>query len=371
MIQNVINEEEGVAKNLAGVFGFQIPKGSYSLVVKAYDSKNPTFTKVIKEQIQINPYLNDKFSISDIELAANIKKDDADPLSLFYKNSLEIIPNPSMVYSDKAPVAFYYSEIYNLILEDLTSNFTLQKNLYNSLGTSVYKNEKQLKQGSNSLVEYGLLNLSKYPTDSYNLVFSLIDNKTKRAYVSSKRFYLYNPNVVDSSRIKMISAGVMGSEFALMSIEECDLMFRQAKYIATSREVEQYASVDSVSAKREFLFNFWKNRDTDPSTPQNEFKIDYNKRLDFVKENFSTMFKEGYLSDRGRVYLIYGEPDQRDFFPSEPNVKPYEIWFYNEIEGGANFIFGDISGFGGYELLHSTLRSEVKDENWMRRLSSQ
>jgi hypothetical protein len=49
-------------------------------------------------------------------------------------------------------------------------------------------------------------------------------------------------------------------------------------------------------------------------------------------------------------------------------MKPYEIWFYNEIEGGVQFIFGDISGFGNYELLHSTKRGEVNDPDWERRL---
>ena len=43
------------------------------------------------------------------------------------------------------------------------------------------------------------------------------------------------------------------------------------------------------------------------------------------------MMKDGYRTDRGRVYLIYGEPDQIDRFPSETNMKPYEVWYYNSI----------------------------------------
>ncbi|NMB80763.1 MAG: hypothetical protein GYA14_02990, partial [Ignavibacteria bacterium] len=186
-IQNVINEETGIDKNLIGVFGFVIPGGEYSLLVDAYDANNPGLKKTINENIVIHPYEDKKFSISDIELSANIKKVDADPLSLFYKNSLEVIPNPSIVYSEKNPVLFFYSELYNLVLDDPSSNFTLQKNIFNSLGRSVYKNDKLISQGKNSVVEYGLINLSKLPTDSYTLEFSLIDNATKRAFVSSKR----------------------------------------------------------------------------------------------------------------------------------------------------------------------------------------
>lgn len=369
-IQHVINEETGIDKNLIGVFGFVIPGGEYSLTVDAYDANNPGLKKTINENIIIRPYEDKKFSISDIELSANIKKVDADPLSLFYKNSLEVIPNPSIVYSEKNPVLFFYSELYNLILDDPSSNFTLQKNIFNSFGKSVYKNEKLLNQGQNSVVEYGLINLSKLPTDSYTLEFSLIDNATKRAFVSSKRFFLHNPRVVDTEGSQRISGSFIGSEFALMTKEECDLLFQQSRYVASNTEINQYKAIDSLNAKREFLYKFWKNRDTDPSTPQNEFKIDYMKRLEYANENFTTRIKTGYLSDRGRVYILYGEPDQKDYFPSEANLKPYEVWFYNNIEGGVSFIFGDITGFGNYELLHSTMRGEYKDENWMRRITT-
>ncbi|MHB9040029.1 MAG: GWxTD domain-containing protein, partial [Melioribacteraceae bacterium] len=115
----------------------------------------------------------------------------------------------------------------------------------------------------------------------------------------------------------------------------------------------------------------WKIRDGNPATPQNEFKEEYEKRVTFANKNFTRMNKEGYLTDRGRVVLLYGEPDQRDYYPSESNLKPYEVWFYNQIEGGVSFYFGDVTGFGNYELLHSTKRDELHDENWMRRISTQ
>lgn len=369
-IQNVIDEEAGVAKNLVGVFGFQVPEGDYSLFVKAYDANNQNLQKIINERIVIRPYTSKKFSLSDIELSANIKKFDADPLSLFYKNSLEVVPNPSMVYSDKAPVLFYYTELYDLELEDKSADFTLSKQVFNSSGNSVYKSDKKVAQSPNSIVDYGLINLSKLPTDTYSLEVSLVDNATKHAFVSTKRFFHYNPGVAAVNQGQNLSGSFIGSEFALMTNEECDKMFEQVRFIATQAESNQYKLIDSLNIKRDFLYKFWKNRDTDPNTPQNEYKQEYMKRLEYVNLNYSTKFKVGHLSDRGRVYLLYGEPDQRDYFPSEPNLKPYEIWFYSGIEGGVNFVFGDITGFGSYELLHSNMRGEYKDENWMRRIST-
>jgi len=370
-IQNIISGKDSLnnTESLAGVFGFPVPKGNYSLFIKAWDSNNPGLNKTIKENIEIIPH--DKyFSISDIEIATNIHNGNVDPQSIFYKNTYEVIPNAQMVYSNKLPIAFYYAELYNLTDSVSSTDFTLQKLLFNSTGTNIQKNTKTIKQAKNSIVEVGTINLSKYPTDSYNLVLSLINNRTKKAFLSSKRFFLYNPGVIDSSISKNIDGSIVGSTFGILTDEECDKMFLQCKYIAAQVEIEKYESLDSLNAKRSFLANFWKNRDSDPVTLQNEFYNEYMKRIEYANTHFYYSGKEGFLSDRGRVYLIYGEPDQRDYFPNESDTKPYETWFYNNIEGGATFIFGDISSFGRYELLHSTKRGEVKDEDWKERIST-
>lgn len=373
MIQNVLDTsmQERQISVLTGTFGFVVPEGNYTLQVKVHDVHNPAFQKTIDEQISITPYKEGGFAISDIELAKNIKRDDTDPNSIFYKNTLEVFPNPSMVFSNYSPVVFYYMEMYNLKSEDPSTDYTLQKILYNSQGSQVLMQEKQVKQSESAIVEVGLFNLSKQPTDSYNIVVNLIDNKTKHAFISSKRFFHYNPGVVDSSAVGILSSGLVGSEFSEYSAEECDRMFAQAKYISTRNEVNQYNKLDSLDAKRKFLFNFWKNRDSDPATPRNEFKEDYMRRVEYVNSNYRHMGREGFLSDRGRIYLMYGEPDQRDFYPSVQNLKPYEVWFYNNIEGGVSFYFGDISGFGNYQLLHSNKRGEVTDENWQQRITVQ
>ncbi len=369
---NLVNDSpaDSISKSFVGSLGFVVPKGKYTLLVKAYDEKNEKLSKVITETLIIQPFKEKGFSESDIELASSIKKDEADPNSIFYKNTLEVIPNPSMVYSHNMPVLFYYAELYGLMLDDPKTDFTLQKQLYNSAGTSVYRNSKNVRQSSNAVVEYGLINLSRLPSDSYNLVISLIDSKTNQAFVSQKRFYLYNPRAVDSSVTKKVKANVIESEYALYSSEECDNMFAAAKYIATKEEINQYKRLDLLNAKREFLYNFWDARNPNPGTSRNEYKEEYMKRVEFANKNYSRAGKKGFLTDRGRVLLMYGEPDQKDYYPNRPNLKPYEVWFYNQIEGGVTFVFGDISGFGNYELLNSTKRGEVQNPNYMNRLAT-
>jgi len=191
-----------LSKSLLGSFGIGVKPGNYSILVNAYDSNNKYLSKSISENVKIDEYFADKFGISDIQIATNIKHDGVDTLSIFYKNTLEVFPNPSMLFSNLSPVLFYYTELYNLNLSDGTKDFTLEKTLYNSRGLSVYRTKKPIKQSPNAVVDYGVINLSRYPTDSYNLILTLVDPIENQAYASSKRFYLYNPGVIDSSELK-------------------------------------------------------------------------------------------------------------------------------------------------------------------------
>jgi GWxTD domain-containing protein len=213
-----------------------------------------------------------------------------------------------------------------------------------------------------------VITLKEFPTDAYTLVISLIDTALNKGVASSKKFYLFNPGVKDSLIGIDVFAGYIGSEFGVFSETECDELFDKSKYISTSSEITQYERLDSLNSKREFLYEFWKRRDTDPTTELNEFKEEYKNRLEFVKVRFKAFNKPGYKTDRGRIYLTYGEPDQVDRYPNETNMKPYEIWYYNSIEGGVVFIFGDLTGFSDYELLSSTKRGEMQDDSWTRRL---
>ena len=78
---------------------------------------------------------------------------------------------------------------------------------------------------------------------------------------------------------RILTQGVLGSEFGLLSLDECNKMFSYAKYLASQKEIDQFSKLDSLNAKREFLFNFWKVRDDNPATTKNEIKEEYMNRV--------------------------------------------------------------------------------------------
>jgi len=155
-----------------------------------------------------------------------------------------------------------------------------------------------------------------------------------------------------------------------MADEELDDLFNKSKYIATSADFDKFEKINTTEGKREFLYNFWKDKDNDVSTPVNEFYRNYFSRVNLSTQRYGSLSRVGWKSDRGRVFIIYGDPSEIERYPNQVDTKPYEIWYYNELEGGVMFVFGDLTGFSDYTLLHSTLRGELRDDNWLRRITT-
>jgi GWxTD domain-containing protein len=365
----VLDSADQISKDLVGVLGFNLPDGKYKLIVGGRNNQKET-EKFSTEYITVHHFYDSAVSLSDIQLATNILQDSPNQNSLFYKNSLEVTPAPTAVFGINKPVVFYYSEIYNL--NKIESGHTLKEiqTLFNSKGKLLSKKIKLLPKGLSSKVEMGSVVINKYPTDTYTLVLSVIDSVGNFGISSSKKFFIYNPDVVAE---KDTSSGgnyaSLSSEFGAMSEEELDDIWEKSKYEATTQDIKSFPKITGVDGKRQFLYNFWNRIDKDESKHEKVILRDYLKRIEDSNQRFGTLSKKGWKTDRGRVFMLYGEPSEIERFPNQMNTKPYEIWHYNDIEGGVIFVFADLSGFSDYMLVHSTMRGELKDDNWQDRIT--
>jgi GWxTD domain-containing protein len=138
--------------------------------------------------------------------------------------------------------------------------------------------------------------------------------------------------------------------------------------VASEQEVAIY-DVLSPRGKSMMLDKFWLRRDPDPNTPENEYQLEFTKRVEYAQENFTTPLKEGIRSDRGRVYVLFGPPDEVEdesagkgsisgFSDSTWSSKPYFAWKYHgrKDAGGKQmlFVFVDEHGDGEYLIFAST-----------------
>ncbi len=368
IISDVNKNELTNEKFLTGVLGFKLGTGDYSVEFSVRDYFDSTNSFSSKFPLKLPSIQTKSFALSDIQLCSNIIEGSENQDSYFYKNTYETFPNPSNVYGEQLPILFYYIELYDLLKSSSTNNLKYITKIIDSRGQERYNKEKLLQRKYNSIVEVGAINITKYPSGTYTLAIYLIDSVNNFGLVSSKKFFVFNPGIHEESVSAHSDADFLSSEFNVMSEEELNLAFEQSKYIASSDEVKRWNSLKDMDSKKLFLFNFWKQRDSNPNTPENEYKREYFERVRRADEMFRGTREKGWRSDRGRVYIVYGEPSEIDRYPNEMNAYPYEIWSYNNLEGGVIFVFGDITGTGQLFLIHSTHRGEMHDENWFRRV---
>lgn len=352
--------------NLIGVVGFSIPPGKYVLTISATDFNNRNSKISLNEKLNLIPVSTKTFYISDIQIASRIIQDAQNTESVFFKNTMEVIPAPNLLFGESQPVVYYYTELYNL--NAVSGSVDLHAFVYSASGNIVYSKKKTFLQKTDSRVEANTINISKMPTGAYTLVLVAADSSANKKVYSSKKFFVYNPEISDTSFKPMGNSDFMSSQFAILSIEECNILFAKSKYLSTRSEIEQFGKISSVEGKREFLFKFWKGRDEIVETQENETFIKYFARVEQANQKYTAMKKEGWKTDRGRVFLIYGEPSEVERYPNQLDSKPYEIWQYHNLEGGVIFVFADLTGFSDYQLINSTMRGELRDDSWQRRI---
>ena len=371
IISNEITDSAGLDRSLIGMVGFVIDKGSYIVNVTGSDANNPLNEKTINEKIYVVPFLNSTTSLSDVQLASNIVPNSDNTSSIFYKNTYEVTPLPASVGGEMQPVMFYYTELYNLKADPTNSEMRLDEMIINSRGQLISSKSKRINKSADTRVEVGIVKAYKLPTDTYTLLLNLIDSVANYGVSSSKRFFVYNPSVVPTDTFQTTVSPVLSTTFGAMSEEEIDDLFDKSKYIATAPETDRYKALSTEDAKREFIYTFWKARDENPADDRNENYLNYVKRVNESDARFSALGKKGWKTDRGRVLIVYGEPTEIQRYPNTTDARPYEIWRYESLEGGVEFIFGDLTGFSDYQLLHSTKRGELRDEYWQRRIAIQ
>lgn len=122
----------------------------------------------------------------------------------------------------------------------------------------------------------------------------------------------------------------------------------QLEYIASTREKHILRDAD-ISERDSLWFEFWKALDPTPNTAYNEKEVEYYERIAYAEEHFSNGDR-GWRSDRARVFVQHGPPDEIQSYPYELDSFPYEIWLY--YKNNLRFVFVDRYGFGQYMLVN-------------------
>ncbi len=119
-------------------------------------------------------------------------------------------------------------------------------------------------------------------------------------------------------------------------------------YVASGGFISEFEKADLERRKR-LWEQFWREKDPTPGTPKNEFYEEHVRRFNYANENFGQSLSKGWRTDRGRIYILYGDPDEIEAYPMEMGRNPTEVWYY--FSRGRRFVFVDETGFGDYVLV--------------------
>lgn len=304
----------------------------------------------------------DHFSLSDIQLSSAIKS--AQESSKFSKNHLEIIPHPRRTFDILNPMLYYYVELNNLSLDEKTKNSYFFEYFVTDKNSDTVKTSKPKISEivGTDQAEIGSFNALSLPAGMYYLNVRARDNNSNVTSNIRKKFFVNKPTT-QSARVEETKSEI-DPMFSTMTKEDLEQEIAITKYISDRHEQEMIDQIDSLDAIRKFLTGFWKRRDQMTGRAPGESHNIYINLIREANERFSHGSTDGWKTDRGRILVVYGHPDDIERYPYSENSKPYTIWRYYQLDGGSDFIFYDRMGFGNYELIHSTYYNELQNPNW-------
>ena len=356
----------GLQEKLHSIFPFYLKPNDYRIRFQVTDLESRQ-TGSLERKLFVPDFRPDSLMSSSIQLATEIRPNSEQ--NPFVKNGYEIITNASSMYGIELPILFYYTEIYGLspLEPGLDSSYTAVVLIRDHGGNEVKRNPARSKKRlGGSLVELGKMNVAGLRSGNYTLELRIRDHATNDTLATTKSFIVYRrADYVSSGSTSGESSSDLMSEFEAMPEDVLDQQLAYCEYLASKNEKKMVKKLD-LAGKREFLKNFWRQRDENPVTAANETKMIYFERINQCNQRFGNRSQEGWKSDQGRIFILYGEPDEIERRHTDLNQRYYEYWHYYHIEGGVQFIFVDMQDYGEIRLVHSSHSKEIHDYEWQR-----
>src|SRR5450432_58479 len=150
-----------------------------------------------------------------------------------------------------------------------------------------------------------------------------------------------------------------------LSIDDKKWLNEDVRWIITDGERKAFMQLSNEEEREQFIEAFWDRRNPNPDSEDNEYKDEHYRRIEYANEHFAAGMP-GWMTDRGRIYIVFGPPDEIDSHPSggqydrpadegggSTSTFPFEDWRYRYIEGMGNEViveFVDDCQCGAYEM---------------------
>jgi GWxTD domain-containing protein len=311
------NFQEAISSQRTFVDQFSVtaPPGRYEIKTTIADTLN---SGTVVDTITV-PDFNNQLALSSVQLGAAIVEDTV-------AGGFALVPNPGHRFIvGKNRKLYAYFEVYGL--EPGGENYQLRYHLIDTVrNDTIFRSEPIIRTKTGTRGATAL-----------EISLDSISPGTCRLAVEARD---QSRTAVSGALIDFVAEGgtpAATTPYQLQLTPREQKYYRDLQYIATPRELEYYNRL-SPEGQEAYLAWFWSKHNLS----------EFVRRREVVEARFSTARTPGIKTDRGRIYLKYGEPDAVERKTMEMEVKPREYWFYYQL--GLTFIFIDQRGDGNYRL---------------------
>lgn len=360
--------QKGESADFLSLERFALPNGMYDVEIEITDLNNVAEEPVkMVAPIKVNNLKEGSF-ISDIQFISAYSV--TDEINAFSKSGFDLIPYVTSYFPSNINELMLYAEIYNLdkvLGSDEPLAFVISVRQLNNTEIKEISRIKRINAKSVS-PQLHTIDIRNLPSGEYKILLEARD-RNNSVIAMKERFFTRNlvkavpveEQITDNNVVKVSFAARYTNPDSLRNI------IYSLNPIAQSQErntINNAMTTAMLPEMQSFFYSFWYKRNQ--SNPEAAW-LEYKEKLKMVDENFGTRIKEGWETDRGRVYLQYGAPNTRIERPHDPDYWPFEIWHYYETNDKLHdrrFLFYNTSLGEDYELLHSDVPQETKNMDW-------
>lgn len=297
-------------------FGMFIPTGTfeYEVEISSDDKKGR-----IKKDLSI---AKENYQLSDLLLASNITQDTTG--GYLNKGELKVIPRASRVFTEDDENLYVYYEVYDFIPD--SNQFTVTYKITDKNDKTIRKVSRGYQKKFKSQDLNAGLNIQRIEPGEYSFSVEVFDSSTGQTTGKAVPF-----EIIRETQKEVSYEGLP--------------FYEELEYFVSPAEYRYFNSLKK-EGKASYLKKFWAARN------YNEIS----EKFAYAKDHYAEGNKLGYKTDRGRIYIKFGAPDEVEKNTIEiGEFRPYECWhYYNGLE----FIFVDIRATSEYTLIWTNARGE-------------
>lgn len=362
----ILKDTLNIEQNMMDIQRYGLANGEYDLEISLQDVYSGKEALSSFDVLTIN-FPDDKIDFSDIELLSSYEKTDAG--GSLSKNGFLLTPYVFNYYPQSMNKVSFYSELYNT--KDVLGDDAFLLTYYLRPFEVDKKIDKYIirkrSTPSEVIVTLSSFDISDLPSGNYLLVMEARDRKNELLATKEVFFQRYNPSAefnINNMLVlnpKNTFVGRMNSKDTLLTYIDYLTPISTDIERAYSKGLGQQTNIEEL---QKYFLNFWYERNS--TNPEQEW-VDYLARVHQANREFKSIKIAGYKTDRGRVFLQYGQPNIISDHHFEPAAYPYEIWHYYQLNGqnDKKFVFyaHDIAT-NDFQLIHSNAVGELNNYRW-------